>query len=96
MKLKPIETLMKDKKGQPVFVGLMIFIAVIITAIAMIPLLKQVLTEARDADHLDCDNPSIDDFKAATCIVTDLTFLYFIGTVIAAAGGFMWWRRGQA
>lgn len=96
MKLKPIETLMKDKRGQPVFVGLMIFIAVIITVIAVIPLLKQVLTEARDVDHLDCDNSSIDDFQAATCIVTDLTFLYFIGTAIAAAGGLMWWRRGQA
>ncbi len=169
---KYFKQLYKNKKGQPVVVGLMVFFMIIVVAIAMIPLLKDTLTDARDTEHLDCDglrnssfgswvigvSPSItltcsegtgikyryaklndvdsngfadwttystpfdidtgidtlynlqyycvggttgdpaslDGFVAATCIVTDLTFLYFLGTAIAAAGGFMWWRKGQA
>ena len=42
------------KKAQPVFVGFCIFFMVIIVLFAMIPILKDTIVGARDAQHLDC------------------------------------------
>ena len=117
---------MKGKKGQPVVLGIMVLMMLIVVIVAITPLLKDTLTEMRDPAHLECSSTckfsgyseynaitkmcyeygnstnttspaatSIDGFASATCILTDFTLFYFIGTAIAVSVGFMWWRKGQ-
>ena len=85
--------LARDKRAQSIFVGFMIFLAVLITTIALIPLFKSELGIARDSSHLDCGNSSISMWESATCIIVDFTFLYFIGTAIAVGAAYLWWRK---
>ena len=77
------------KKGQAVFVGIMIAIMVFITAVVLINPLKEVITTARDVDHLDCVNESIAVGERATCILVDLWLFYFTGVCIAGGLAFI-------
>ena len=77
------------KKGQAVFVGIMMAIMVFITVIVMIEPLKESIVIGRDVDHLDCTNESISTGTKATCIVVDFWLFYFVGTAIAAGMGFI-------
>ena len=84
---------MMHKKGQQVFVGVMVFIMLFIVAVTMTTPLKNQIATARDSGHLDCANTSISTGTKATCIVVDFTLFYFIGIVIAAGGGFFVAKR---
>jgi len=82
-----------NKKGQMVFVAIMVFIMVIITVVTLIEPLKDQITTARDSDHLDCDNASISVGTKATCVVTDFTLFYFVGVAIASAAAYFGIKR---
>ena len=84
-----------NKKGQWIFVGIMVFIMVIIVAIQFISPLKDQITDARGASNLDCDNSSISTAQKMTCVVTDTTLFYFIGVCIAGAGAYLMVRKIQ-
>lgn len=86
------------KKGQAVFIGIMITIMVFITLVIMIEPLKQVVVIARDVDHLDCTNTSISIGQSAACIIVDWYMFYFIGVAMAASTayfGLRFWQGGR-
>lgn len=80
---------MKNKKSQTALVGLMIGIFIFMMAMVFIDPLSDVITEARDNSQLDCSNSSISDGKKMTCLMVDLILPYFIGVILAVAGGWI-------
>ena len=78
-----------NKKGQTAMIGLMIGIMVFMLAMVFIDPLSDVITESRASDQLDCSNSSVSDGKKMTCLMVDLLLPYFIGIVIAIAGGYL-------
>lgn len=74
----------KNNKGQAIFVSLMIAIVVIVLALAWAFPVRQSVDTARTS--MDCTNTSISSFDKATCLASDLTIFYFIGGLIAIAG----------
>lgn len=83
----------KIKNSQAIFVGIMIFIMVLIATISLIPLFKSEITTARDTTHLDCGNSSITPGTKMTCVLVDLSMFYFIGISIASAAGYITMRK---
>lgn len=82
-----------NKKGQLVFLGIMIGLLVIITLISISGSLKSVVDLART--EMDCSNTSISDATVATCIVSDWTFFGFIGTGIIVGITYIYLRKLQ-
>lgn len=80
---------MAIKKGQTALLALMIGIFIFMLAMVFIDPISDVITEARATDQLDCDNSSISDGHKMTCLIVDLLLPYFIGVVIAIAGGWI-------
>jgi len=78
-----------NKKGQTAMLGLMIGVFIFMLAMVFIDPLSDVITESRATAELDCSNSSISDGKKLTCLMVDLILPYFIGVVIAIAGGYM-------
>ena len=75
---------MKGKKGQSVIIGIMVFIMVFFTVVALIEPLKDGITIARDVNHLDCTNTSISAGTKGTCIIVDWQLPYFVAVALAA------------
>jgi len=73
-----------NNKGQAIFVGIMVFITVWVTVVAIITPFKDTIITARDVSHLDCDNTSISVGVKSTCIIVDWMFPSFIGIAIGA------------
>jgi len=78
-----------NKKGQTAMLGLMIGVFIFLLAMVFITPLADVITESRATSELDCSNASISDGKKLTCLMVDLILPYFIGVVIAVAGGYL-------
>ena len=78
-----------NKKGQTAMLGLMIGVFVFMLAMVFISPLSDVISESRAAGQLDCANVSISDGMKLTCLMVDLILPYFIGVVIAIAGGYL-------
>ena len=81
-----------NKKGQVVFYGMMVGLAVIILALALAPAVQQVTTDARNVTNgdtlgLDCSNSSISNYDKAACYTTDFSLFYIIGSIILIGGG---------
>lgn len=75
-----------NKKGQTLGISLVIAIMLFIVGMLSLNLLKPVVTEARDASHLDCSG-DISDGTKLTCLAVDLVVPYFIILVFSVAGG---------
>lgn len=73
------------RKGQVFLAGLMLAFLTFIAVVAMLPLLKQSVSDART--NLDCANTTLTAGETATCIVADW-FLpgWFWGCVAVAIG----------
>lgn len=78
-----------NNMGQTAMLGLMIGIFIFMLALVFINPLKVVIQEARGTTQLDCSNSSISDGNKMTCLLVDLILPYFIGVVIAIAGGWI-------
>lgn len=85
----------KNKRGQAIFAGIMIFVMAFIFLVTLITPIKSVVTDARSADKLDCTNASISTGDKMTCIIADLYLPYFFGIGIAAAGGYLILKKTQ-
>ncbi len=85
--------MMKNKKSQAVFVGIMIAIMVFITVVILIEPLKEQIIISRDADHLDCTNSSISTGQRMTCLLVDLYLFYFVGACIAAGASYIFIKK---
>ena len=79
----------KGKKSQTAVIGIMIGVFVFMLAMVFIDPLSDVISESRAAGQLDCANVSISDGMKLTCLMVDLILPYFIGVVIAIAGGYL-------
>ena len=71
--------------------GMMVAVVLIIFALAIAPVLTEVVADTMnessgDTLGLDCDNDSINNFNKAACIATDLTPFYVVGFIILLAG----------
>lgn len=84
-----------NKKGQQVFIGVMIFIMLFIVIVQFISPIKTQITTARNTNNLDCSNSSITVGQKSTCVVVDMTLFYFVGMGLAAAGAFLAIRKRQ-
>ena len=86
---------MMNKKGA--FVGLMVFIAIIILGLALMPSIKTEVDRNRASGSLDCDNTSISTGTALTCLVADLYNPFFAATLLFAGASYFayrWYRSG--
>ena len=82
-----------NKKGQAVFVGIMVFIMVFITVSSLIPVLKPEYERVRGVGYLDCTNTSISTATKALCIVVDWSFFYFVAVAIGAGIAYITGRK---
>lgn len=78
--------LLKNKRGQSVFVGIMIFVMAFIVLVQFIDPMKDQIISARAPENLDCDNTSISAAQKGTCVITSFSMFYFFGGGLAAAG----------
>ena len=81
--------MLNNKKGQAVFLGIMVFVMVFIVAVQFITPIKDQISDARSTDKLDCTNSSISVGTKGTCVIVDWYLPYFMGVVIAAGAGFL-------
>lgn len=80
-----------NNRGQVAIFTLMLFIVIVILALAFSPVIKQITEEARSptsdtALGLDCSNTSISDFQNAGCVSVDLLNPYFFWGLLGIAG----------
>ncbi len=80
-----------NKKGSVVIYGLCLGLLVLILALALAPSVQYTTDSAMNATSgdttgLDCDNSSISNFNKATCVATDISLFWFIGSLIFIAG----------
>ena len=76
-----------NNKGQAVLWGLMMMVFLFMFGMTIIDPMKDVITDVRAADQLDCTNSSITDGAKSSCLIIDLTLPYFIVAVFSVAGG---------
>lgn len=86
---------MKGKKGQAIFLSIMVFIIVFAAAIQLIPSIKIQVDDARSASKLNCTSADLSVGEQGGCILVDLVLPYFFGIVIAGAAAYFTLRRGQ-
>jgi len=80
-----------NKKGSVILYSLMIGLTIIVVALALAPAVQESTERARnvtdgDAVGLNCSNDSISNFDKATCVATDLTLFYFVGSLLLIGG----------
>jgi len=81
--------LMKNKKGQAIFVGIMVFVMAFIVLVQFIDPIKDQIALARTAENLDCTNTSISFGDRSTCVLVDTALFYYFGMGLAAAAAFL-------
>ena len=78
-------------RGSVMIFSIMLGVVVIILAMALAPVGKEIIGDARnvtvgDTIGMDCSNSSISNFDKAACVVTDFSLFYFFGGLIFIAG----------
>jgi len=78
-------------RGSVMIFSIMLGVVVIILAMALAPVGKEIIGDARnvtvgDTIGMDCSNSSISNFDKAACVVTDFSLFYFFGGLIFVAG----------
>lgn len=94
-----------EKKGQVVFYTLMIGIVIILLALALAPVVKEFVDNARSNNYtinpsapgnssgLDCDNAGITKYTKVACVVADLTIFHFIIGLVVLGGAIILARK---
>jgi hypothetical protein len=85
--------MLKRKRGQLIFLGIMVFVIVFATAVQLIRPIKDQIILARNPDKLDCDNGSISFGQKSSCVLVDLGLPYFFATVLASAASYLTLKR---
>lgn len=78
---------MRNKHGQTLGIAVIAAIMIFIVGMLSINFVKPAVTEARDAAHLNCADPTISDGTKMLCLTVDLVVPYFIILIFSAAGG---------
>lgn len=71
--------------------AIMLGLTIIVLALALAIPVRDFTRDARnstvgDTLGMDCENESISNFVKATCVTTDLTIFYFIGSLLIIGG----------
>ena len=79
-----------NNRGQTVFYTLMLMIVVVVLALAIVPVVKSFVDDARSptsdtAVGLDCNNETISDYQKGQCMLTDLATPYFFFGLLGIA-----------
>ena len=80
-----------NNRGQAIFFSLMLFCVVVVIAMALAPVIKSTVDDARNTTSdtqvgLDCANETISDYQKGQCLLVDLTSPYwFFGMLGIAA-----------
>lgn len=82
-----------SKRGQLVFVGLMVAAIVFIMVVSLLEPLKDQARTARNSTNLNCTSTELSAGEAGTCIVTDSYLFAYVGTALAVGVGFLGVRR---
>lgn len=80
-----------NNRGQVWMYSLMLGLTIIILALALAPSVQSFVNDAMnptvgDLIGLDCDNESISNFDKGTCVITDFSSFYIIGSFILIGG----------
>ena len=79
---------LSNKKGaEMVLVAIMLGVFFFMVAMVFIDPIKDVITEVRGADQLNCTSDALSDGEKSTCLIVDLIMPMFIGIVLATAAG---------
>ena len=84
-----------NKKAQVFFYTLMLGIMLIVLALALSGVVKDIVDSARSETTdegqlgLNCTSTTISNFDKGACLVSDLTIFHFIGGIIFIAGAVM-------
>ena len=68
-----------NNKAQTLFLKFMISIAIIVTVLALAPLISEMNVSLRDVSNMDCDNSSISNFDKLGCLSSDASVFLIIG-----------------
>ncbi len=74
-----------NNKGQMIFLGFMVMMAVIVLTFGVAPMVKEIVDDTRNSSNMDCNNSSISDFDKVACVTIDMGMFYFIAGMIALA-----------
>ncbi len=80
-----------NRRGQLVFVGVMIAAVVFIMVVSLLSAMKDQAVQARTS--LNCTSTELSAGEAGTCIVTDSYLFAWVGTALAVGLGFIGARR---
>jgi len=80
-------------KGQTQILGLMLWVFAFVTAVILASPIKDLTTEMRGADNLNCSSDILSTGVYATCIVVDWYLPYFIATIMIGGAAFVTFRR---
>ena len=86
---------LKQKRGQMIFLALMVFVIVFAAIVQLILPIQQQIVTARASDKLDCNNSSISVGTKGACVLVDLSLPYFIGVAIAGAASYFTLKKGS-
>jgi len=80
---------LNNRKGEAAFVLVALMMGIFFFMIAMVFIdpMKDVITEVRAADQLNCTSTALTDGEKSTCLIVDLIMPMFIGVVLATAAG---------
>lgn len=82
-----MKRMLKNKRGQQIFVGIMAALLVFIALVQLITPLKTVITQARS--DLSCGTAGLSVGTQATCVLVDWYMPYFLVAGIAVSIAFV-------
>jgi len=82
-----------NRRGQVQILGIMLWVFAFIVAVVLAPPIKELTTEMRSADNLDCGTEGLSMGVYATCIIVDWYLPYFIATLMIGGATFVTFRR---
>ena len=80
-----------NKRGQLVFVGIMIAVLVFTMVAALIPSIRAQVVQTRE--DLNCTSGSLTASEEGTCIVNDMYLVAFVGTSLAVGLAYIGVKR---
>lgn len=80
---------LRNKKGQAIFFGMMTAVLVFVILVQLITPLKDFTSNARDDDHLNCTNTANPTGTKISCVIVDWYMPYFLCAGIAVAIGYI-------
>jgi len=82
-----------NNRSQVLLTGIMMAIMIFIVAVILIRPIKDVITDARSEENLNCSSTDLSTGTEMTCILVNLYLFYFFGIAVAASLSYLLWRK---